>query len=296
MKNVLLSGLLILSVSCVSIFAYSSPRSQKKVLVISDIDDTIKVSNVLDTVGVVARSLNFTVPFAGMAELYQLIGLRKGITTKFIYVSNAPAEIFGYPLMSVSHGEFLSFNNFPKGELLLKESLDEQNHKIKSIRKITKSFKPDVVIMIGDNGELDTDIYAQAQKELNQLGIPSLTYIHQLYSSGISAFEYKQVFLPASIVLSSMNLGRKLLPGQFGFVTPIEIALDLKNKGLLHQTALNKMTQDILPQILNEDFFDIDTLGAVTFPSFKNCSDFKWTIQIPAELSALAAKIKQKCH
>ncbi len=294
MKNMILSALVILSVAMLSVVAKAGNR---KVLLVSDIDDTIKVSHVLSTAGKVTRSVNFTVPFTGMSQLYQLIINQNINSTHTAYISNAPKLIAGEPVMRISHEAFLSYNHFPKGDLLLRDSLLEKNHKIKTIRQLVESMKPELVILIGDNGERDIEIYDQATKELSHLGIQTQTYIHQLYSSKSLIHDVSQALLPDLITNNlPIELGQMILPGQVGFVTPIEIALDLKNKNLLDQFSLDWMINKIAPVILNEDYFDIDTLGSVTFPSFKNCTDFKWTSNIPYGLNKFSEKMNKKCR
>ena len=55
-------------------------------------------------------------------------------STRIAYLSNAPETIAGIELLKVSHETFLRSNDFPKGELFLRKSLSDQNHKIDSIR------------------------------------------------------------------------------------------------------------------------------------------------------------------
>ena len=275
MKNRILYTLVILSIGLI---CAATQAGNRKVLLISDIDDTIKVSHVLDKVDQVKRSV-VKVPFAGMAQLYQSIINQNPNSTFMAYVSNAPQKIAGLPVMQVSHKKFLTENSFPKGVLLLREKLSDKSHKINAIRQLIQSEHPELVILIGDNGENDTSIYAQMTTELKMRGIESVTYIHQLYSSK-----------------SSKEVGKKILFAQTGFVTPFEIALDLKNKELLDQNSLNWMTDHIMPYLLNEKTNDLERGRAVTFPFYKNCSDFVWSVRVPTELAKLTEIINKKCR
>ena len=281
----ILSALIVVSVALLSAVSQANTQSESagagtKILLVSDIDDTIKVSNILSLTSKYIRAFNITTPFTGMSQLYQLIANQHEGNIKIAYLSNAPQEIQGVEVMRISHENFLSLNEFPKGDLLLRADIKDQNHKINSIRDLVKNLKPELVIMVGDNGERDVEVYAQATKEIKAMGLQSVTYIHQVYSSKNWFFE----------------VGKKLALDQIGFVTPFEIALDLNKKELLGQESIDWMTTEVMPSILQEEFYDLDTLGSVAFPSFMNCSDFKWTTKVPTALLPLASKINKRCR
>ena len=289
MKTMILSALLVISVVHLSAVAQTTPRntsqntvnnSVKKILLVSDIDDTIKVSNILSFSAKYLRALNITTPFTGMSQLYQLLAYEHTQNIQIAYLSNAPQEIQGIEVMRVSHEKFLMLNEFPAGDLLLRADLEDQNHKINSIRELVINLKPDVVIMVGDNGERDVQVYAQATSELKALGIPSITYIHQVYSA-------KNMFF---------SVGQELAIGQIGFVTAFEIALDLNSKQMLSQDSMDWMTKEVMPLILSENAEDTDIFGSVAFPSFMDCRDFHWTIKVPTSLLPLSSKINKRCR
>ena len=291
MKNSIVSAL-VLTISLMSLIATAQ---NKKVLLVSDIDDTIKVSHVLGTTQKFLRALDVTTAFTGMSIFYQLIVDENPNTTTVVYISNAPHDIKGIEIMKLSHEKFLKFNKFPEGQLLLRADLKDQNHKINTIRKLVAEDKPDLVIMVGDNGERDTEIYAQATKELSAQGILTQTYIHQVYSS-------KRRFLSYIGINLFSDLGKKLRPGQLGYVTPLEIALDLKNKKLLSQDSYDQLVTEFVPIISNEEVshFDVDVFESMTFPSFLKCSDFKWNTSVlgnvPIELVPLVNKLSKQCR
>ena len=134
----------------------------KKISIISDIDDTIKDSNVLNKIELVRNSLyrDFKV-VPKMNEFYDSIKDK----CFFYYLSASPTQLY-YPLFG-----FLYQYNFPYPENLRLKTLDasqpfnalnflENNgeHKLKHIRKILDNDENDF-ILIGDNGELDPEIY-----------------------------------------------------------------------------------------------------------------------------------------
>lgn len=275
-----------------------------KVLLVSDIDDTIKVSHVLNKIGKFARAVDATTPFKGMAQLYQLIYNQNPTSTKIAYLSNAPKdfgalpnapkELAAIPASSVTHQLFLDYNKFPKGELILRENLQDQEHKAKALRRLIETEKPDVLIMIGDNGEKDVDFYKQATDEHAYMkNMLVLTFIHQLYKSEPS------FFIPD--VLD--ETGRTLFADQIGFVTPIEIALKLKEQQIIGQDKVDWMVRNVAPAIIAEASVKWDGLKPITFPSFKKCPDFQWnsvrflnTQKDTLQLQTLIQRIESECN
>ena len=242
--KLLLSFVVILSVLLLSTVAFSQVP-YKKILLVSDIDDTIKISHVLAPERAGLRILDAKVPFTGMAQLYQLLSRQTGV--QVVYLSNAPAEIAQIPLFEVAHTRFLNENKFPNGRLLLRDDITDQNHKIRMLRALYNQEKPDVFILIGDNGEKDVQIYHQFQSEVDAK-TKTVTFIHQIYGT-----EEGSIFdriLKGQI--TSAEVGQKIFPEQFGYVTPIEISLELASEGLLAESSKQWMLNNILPYILKQ--------------------------------------------
>lgn len=284
MGRVLASLFLIIAISFASTFVFAAG---KKVLLISDIDDTIKVSHVLSKMSAVSRAADITTPFTGMSQLYQLIVNENPDTTKVVYLSNAPAEIAGIPAIKFSHENFLKFNNFPTGEVDLKASIFEENHKIKEIRRLINEQMPDLVILVGDNGERDMEFYHQAVKDYASFSeIKMISFIHQLYDTKAP------FYLPNYFA----EIGKEIYPEQTGFVTPIEIALELQKQGELSQESVDWMIENVSPYIVAEDGLKWDGLKPLTFPSFAKCSNFVWKWEVTKKTRELFKKINDRCH
>ncbi len=275
----------------IALFASQSfAESNRKVLLISDIDDTIKSSHVLNTYGKIGRAGNVTIRFSGMAQLYQLIVNENPLSTKIVYLSNAPKQILDIPIIRYGHQMFLNYNNFPYGELDLRESIFEKDHKIKELRRMITKEKPDVVIMIGDNGEQDAAIYRQATLELQNENLKMVTFIHQLYSVNPNIVDE---------VLGTdcfSEKGHALEANQTGFVTPVEIAIELNRQKLLSDDKKQWMIDKVAPFIASESIFASDVVGTITFPVYINCSDFKWQWEITNDLRPLVSKIERSCR
>ncbi|KAJ3210221.1 hypothetical protein HK099_008348 [Clydaea vesicula] len=130
---------------------------EEGISVISDIDDTIKESDVhLGMKAMIQNALTIdATPVEGMGAVYkQLYNERK---MQFHYVSAGP-----YTLVYILRS-FLT-SNFPFGTLHLRNvkvgGQDAMTYKIDVISKIMKDFPKRKFILIGDSGEKDVDTYA----------------------------------------------------------------------------------------------------------------------------------------
>lgn len=136
--------------------------SRTGISVISDIDDTIKVSEVRDRKALLANTfLRAFQAVPGMAECYQGWAERGAA---FHYVSASPWQLY-CPL-----AEFLRENDFPDGTLHLKDfrwkdtsffSLFQSPEatKRRAIEPILQAFPNRRFILVGDSGEKDPEIY-----------------------------------------------------------------------------------------------------------------------------------------
>ncbi len=150
MKNLLLASALLLSVQELS----------AKTLIVSDIDDTIKMTDVLGSKGkIVINGLFKEKAFAGMSELYNKMN---NADTDIYYVSGSPEYI------KFRIKDFLDENNFPQQQnIVLKRRMkdDTYEYKVGAIRELIKKVNPDKVILIGDDTEHDPHVYETIQAE-----------------------------------------------------------------------------------------------------------------------------------
>lgn len=138
---------------------------EKGYSVISDIDDTIKVSNVHDKKEL-AKNTFFRefAPVKGMPEFYRKL---KDNGAVFHYVSGSPWQL--YPEID----SFLAANGFPDGAVELKLfrvkdrssigfiTADQFSYKVSRIKTIIDRFPRRKFILIGDSGEKDPEVYAE---------------------------------------------------------------------------------------------------------------------------------------
>ncbi|CAB4380405.1 unnamed protein product [Rhizophagus irregularis] len=139
------------------------------VSIISDIDDTIKDTNILRGAKRVLSN-TFLHPFKdvpGMADLYRKF-YEKGASVH--YVSNSPWQLFP------SLRSFFQTYNFPPGSAhfkfydgLIKSAYEQKENPMASkfmyIRELLKDFPNRKFILIGDTGELDPEIYTTIARE-----------------------------------------------------------------------------------------------------------------------------------
>ena len=132
--------------------------------VISDIDDTIKISNVRDRQALMLNT--FAREFVAVPEMaarYRQLAEQPG--SAFHYVSSGPIQL--YPTLA----RFLEDAEFPAGSMHLRESTaytnvipghdDSRKHKLAAIGELLADFPKRQFLLIGDSGEADPEIYGE---------------------------------------------------------------------------------------------------------------------------------------
>jgi uncharacterized protein DUF2183 len=131
---------------------------------ISDIDDTIKHSEVTDHRALVANTfLRPFKPIPGMSEVY---GRWQKHGAEFHYLSASPWQLYE-PI-----SDFLTAESFPSGSLHMKVFrlkdrtalallAKQQRYKSEIIQKILTDFPQRKFILVGDSGEQDPEIYGE---------------------------------------------------------------------------------------------------------------------------------------
>ena len=148
------------------------PRAQYGV--ISDIDDTILHSSILDWK--TAAQLTFLhnartrKPLQGVARFYQALQAGTGAAPRnpIFYVSSSPWNL--YDLLE----DFMELNGIPHGPIHLRDlGTDEgkflktqgHGHKLDRARELIRSFPGLRWVLLGDSGQHDAELYAQAAQE-----------------------------------------------------------------------------------------------------------------------------------
>ncbi|TKD66540.1 App1 family protein [Flavobacterium sp. ASW18X] len=151
------------------------PLASAQYGIISDMDDTVIRTGISSAFKwkVIVNSFfthtNQRMPLEGAQEFYQM--LRKGISGQddnpFFYLSNSPWNLYEYL------AEFLNYQKFPKGVLLLRDmglenkkktSFKEENKYIKIVH-LLETYPNLPFVLIGDAADIDHDIYMAIAKQ-----------------------------------------------------------------------------------------------------------------------------------
>ncbi len=173
----------------------------KGLSVISDIDDTIKVTEVRNRHATLRHTfLREFQAVPGMAEFYQT--LARSNQTSFHYVSASPWQLY-VPLAA-----FLLTNGFPAGTFALKQfrwqdksffSLfaKPEKYKPRVIEPLLRQFPKRTFILIGDSSERDPEIYAAlARKYPNQI---ARIFIRDVTGESADSERYVKAFREVSL-------------------------------------------------------------------------------------------------
>ena len=165
------------------------------VSVISDIDDTIKISNVLDKEELLANTfLREFQPVPGMAERYRQ-WREQGAA--FHYVTGSPWQL--YPALA----GFIEQQGFPRGSFemrnfRLKDSSlidflsSSHDYKVATIEAILKHYPKRHFILVGDSGEHDPEVYGEiARRHPAQV---AAIYIHNVSGESVDDARMQNAF------------------------------------------------------------------------------------------------------
>ncbi|HEY8377247.1 MAG TPA: phosphatase domain-containing protein [Nannocystis sp.] len=163
--------------------------------VISDVDDTVKVSEVRDKRKLLVNTfLREFEPVPGMADLYRA-WQRQGAT--FHYLSASPWQLYD------ALAAFFSAAGLPPGSTHLKlfrvkDStfmslfVDPKSYKAPLLRALIGGAPGRRFVLVGDSGELDPEAYADAHREFpDQV---AAIYIRDVTGEGRDAPRYRTTF------------------------------------------------------------------------------------------------------
>ncbi|UOF02051.1 phosphatase domain-containing protein [Bdellovibrio reynosensis] len=233
--------------------------AEARTLLVSDVDDTIKLAHVKDITEAIRFSRDDVSRFAGMNALYDLI-VNDQPDLEIVYLSNAPNWLMGN-----THRRFLLNGKFPSGTYIPRTDLSADFHKLTHLRRLINEVKPDKVILLGDNGERDAEFYNKISLEFAHKPIQFYQFIRIVYSNNFMDFQ------------AARPLGQ-----QVGFVTPLEVSFELEKAGLLTSSSVQWMIDNFAQSILMAPSYSAGASsfmanGDVVFPYFVNCRDLAWS-------------------
>jgi phosphatidate phosphatase APP1 len=136
-----------------------------RVLVVSDVDDTVVVTNVTSTRGMLTATFlqdETTQPaVAGMAALYRCLAAAPGTAPAIVFVSGSPIQL------APRIGRFLERHRFPPAALLLRNLGPKTltGYKEPVLRSLLARFPQVKLVLVGDSGERDPEIYSALRRE-----------------------------------------------------------------------------------------------------------------------------------
>ncbi|KAJ4423302.1 hypothetical protein N0V82_002029 [Gnomoniopsis sp. IMI 355080] len=139
--------------------------------VISDVDDTIKVTMTDEPVGILRSTfVDDPRPVPGMPELYQFLQSQITSASPFFYLSASPYNL--YPFLRNFRDSY-----YPHGQLILRDAswmslpglistftLGTQEYKTDRIKKIYQWLPKKKFIVIGDSTQTDPEAYGEAYR------------------------------------------------------------------------------------------------------------------------------------
>lgn len=209
----------ITTMTLAALLTLTTQLAMAKTLIVSDVDDTIKMTGILNGNTTIAwNGLVRTKGFSGMSELYK--ELETDDTTIF-YVSGSPK------IIRTRVSEFLEENEFPQQpNLMLKDWItdDTVHYKTESIKTLIAQYSPDKVILIGDDTEHDPEIYDGVAKLYPKL-------VESIYIRSISNRELPNNALIKTYFSSVEIAGLEMIKGQLSANSLRRVA-----RGFLRQT------------------------------------------------------------
>jgi len=149
--------------------AYAEPEGWG---LISDIDDTIKITQTSDPIGILRSTfVSSPTPITGMPELYAYIQTLITTTAPFFYLSASPYNL--YPFLRDFRQSF-----YPQGTIILRDAswrnlsgllsnltLGTQEYKVDRMVKINSWLPHRKMICIGDSTQSDPEAYGEIYRK-----------------------------------------------------------------------------------------------------------------------------------
>ncbi|KAF9878288.1 actin filament organization protein app1 [Colletotrichum karsti] len=140
--------------------------------IISDVDDTIKLTQTSDPVGILRETfVNEPTPIEGMPELYRSIAALLPKESPWFYLSASPYNL--YPFLKEFRDKY-----YPPGTIILRDSswktlagllsaltLATEEYKVQRMKKVHEWLPKRKMILIGDSTQSDPEAYGDIYRE-----------------------------------------------------------------------------------------------------------------------------------
>ncbi|MBT4792373.1 MAG: DUF2183 domain-containing protein [Halobacteriovoraceae bacterium] len=181
--------------------------------VVSDLDDTLKITNVQSMAEAARNALFSKKAFQGMPRLLE----KMESYSNDLYILTASPKFLNKPIK-----KFLSYNDILIKDIFMRSltrEADKKKYKYKSLQKILELTLGDKLILIGDNTQVDESVYLQIKSEypdrVEAIYVrkikdkPSAKGVFPFYTAyGIALAEYKSGRLSLVQVL---DIGKSIL-------------------------------------------------------------------------------------
>jgi hypothetical protein len=218
------------------------------IMVVSDIDDTIKWSHILSPVKMVFDALDYQLAFKGMPEVYT--SLANG-GAKFAYVTGAPDLLIDKLQLDTIPQKVISTNHFPGGETYLnKIGEPTEDFKVATITKIMKDNPAVDFVLIGDNGQKDIVTYSRIRQDPEIGSRVQQVFIHKIYN-GAPSLEPKSDQHPfvTAADLAAMLYGLNLINAQDLTTVANIVNRGMNDGGRDHNLTLPHASQLVSAQV-----------------------------------------------
>lgn len=188
--------------------------------IVSDLDDTVKVTNVQNKGEAARNGVNGRTPFAGMAELYRAWANDEAADfDSLTFLSGSPA------FLREQIELFLGMHRFPSGPVILrnwfKDGFTGIDYKHRAMKRLGDRASAGPWILVGDDTEYDPEVYAQFEIEQAPKHVVAATYIRAV-------------------------TGRAIADGQVSFQTAFGIAAREWSLGRLSEAAAIRVGRETL--------------------------------------------------
>jgi hypothetical protein len=223
-----------------------SAQASEPFLIVSDIDDTVKLTHVEKAVRAGANGVFANDTFLGMATLYQEMakaGLPSSSKAKqgtVTYLSASPRALRGKLRRNL-----VKWAGFPDGEIILRDYFTQHDipkYKLEALAKLAnQESRP--FILVGDDTEHDPELFLE-------------------FSGSQSASKTTAIYI-------RRNNHRVLPEGVTPFFTPLEVGMAEVESGRLSVEALVRVGESMLSELKK----DREDALEVLFPSFSYCPE-----------------------
>jgi phosphatidate phosphatase APP1 len=200
-----------------------------KTIVITDIDDTLRITNRIKG-GYIEQAENVLSPYTHFSGMNDIINTLYKNGADIYYVTAANSWIVDLSIY------FLDFNQYPQTQnIFYREGLEDvQNFKTRTISEIINHTLPDTIVYLGDNGEFDSPVYEQ----FNDMSRKNFISIRKLY-------EYNGVVVPET---------------QRIFITAADLAAQLEQAELLSSQQAQAIIAKISSEIMSQDDYQFSLI------------------------------------